>query len=96
MLYCNLKVSAQAKNGLTAMHLCAQEDRVNVAEVLVQQNAAIDSPTKAGYTPLHVACHFGTFNTSLLLLFLIFFVFLFVCIIFNKIFFKVKSTWYGF
>ena len=52
-------MSAQAKNGLTAMHLCAQEDRVDVAKILVTQNAAIDCPTKAGYTPLHVACHFG-------------------------------------
>lgn len=52
-------MNAQAKNGLTPMHLCAQEDRVNVAEELVKENAAIDPKTKAGYTPLHVACHFG-------------------------------------
>ena len=26
-------VNAAARNGLTPMHLCAQEDRVNVAEV---------------------------------------------------------------
>lgn len=42
------------------MHLCAQEDRVSVAEELVKENAAIDPKTKAGYTPLHVACHFGS------------------------------------
>lgn len=54
-----MKVGAQAKNGLTPMHLCAQEDRVNVAEELVHENASIDPQTKAGYTPLHVACHFG-------------------------------------
>lgn len=53
------KVGATAKNGLTPMHLCAQEDRVNVAEELVKEHAAIDPQTKAGYTPLHVACHFG-------------------------------------
>uniref|UniRef100_A0A914RK07 ANK_REP_REGION domain-containing protein n=1 Tax=Parascaris equorum TaxID=6256 RepID=A0A914RK07_PAREQ len=55
------KVGATAKNGLTPMHLCAQEDRVNVAEELVKEHAAIDPQTKAGYTPLHVACHFGSF-----------------------------------
>lgn len=41
------------------MHLAAQEDKVNVAEVLVESGCEIDSKTKAGYTPLHTACHFG-------------------------------------
>lgn len=41
------------------MHLCAQEDRVNVASELLKQNADLNPQTKAGYTPLHVACHFG-------------------------------------
>lgn len=44
------------------MHLCAQEDHVNVAEILCKYNAAIDPPTKAGYTPLHTASHFGQIN----------------------------------
>jgi len=44
------------------MHLCAQEDNVTVAEVLCKYNAAIDPVTKAGYTPLHTASHFGQIN----------------------------------
>ena len=44
------------------MHLVAQEDEVPVAEILVKYNAAIDPQTKAGYTPLHTACHFGKIN----------------------------------
>lgn len=62
------------------MHLCAQEDRVPVAEELVcscsegrytflsteqlqvKHNADVNSQTNAGYTPLHVACHFGQLN----------------------------------
>lgn len=56
----NFFVSFQ--NGLTPLHLCAQEDKVNVAAVLVKNGAKIDPPTKAGYTPLHVACHFGQIN----------------------------------
>lgn len=55
-------VAAKANNGLTAMHLCAQEDRVPVAEELVKFKAEIDAQTNAGYTPLHVACHFGQLN----------------------------------
>jgi len=37
--------NCKAKNGLTPMHLCAQEDKVNVAEILEQRGAAIDPQT---------------------------------------------------
>lgn len=82
--YCSKKVSdydyGNFQNGLTPMHLCAQEDRVEVAKILKDHGSKIDSQTKvrltcsnrlecdpsivsrffqAGYTPLHVACHFG-------------------------------------
>jgi ankyrin len=36
----------EAKNGLTPLHLCAQEDRVNVAAILVKNNAEINAQTK--------------------------------------------------
>lgn len=32
---------ATAKNGLTPLHLCAQEDRVNVAAILVKHGAQV-------------------------------------------------------
>ena len=44
------------------MHLAAQEDKVPVAEILKKHNGKIDPTTKAGYTPLHTACHFGQIN----------------------------------
>ena len=47
---------------MTPLHLAAQEDKVPVAEVLVKYEAQIDPHTKAGYTPLHTACHFGQIN----------------------------------
>lgn len=34
------------QNGLTPLHLCAQEDRVGVAELLLKNNAQVDTPTK--------------------------------------------------
>jgi ankyrin len=55
-------VNMKAKNSLTPLHLCAQEDRVNVAAILVKNRAEISPQTKAGYTPLHVASHFGQLN----------------------------------
>lgn len=44
------------------MHLCAQEDHVSVAEILCKYAASTDPTTKAGYTPLHTASHFGQIN----------------------------------
>lgn len=52
----------QARNGLAPMHLCAQEDKVQVAQILIKHGAETESVTKAGYTPLHVASHFGQSN----------------------------------
>lgn len=43
-------------------NLCIMYPRVPVAEVLVRNGADIDAQTKGGYTPLHVACHFGQSN----------------------------------
>ena len=40
------------QSGLTPLHLAAQEDRVNVAEVLVNQGAAVDAQTKV-WMPLY-------------------------------------------
>lgn len=34
------------QNGLTPLHLCAQEDRVNVATVLMKNGAEVDATTK--------------------------------------------------
>ena len=41
-------VNAKAKNGLTPIHLCAQEDKVGVARLLVDSGAECDAETKAG------------------------------------------------
>lgn len=78
------------QNGLTPLHLCAQEDCVEVAKILVRNGADANAVTKvcinffltllslrnndcviiflivfpyqAGYTPLHIASHFGQLN----------------------------------
>jgi len=39
-------VNAHAKNGLTSLHLAAQEDSVPTAEILVHHHAEIDPQTK--------------------------------------------------
>jgi len=51
---------SSAVNGLRPLHLAAQEDHIPIAEALVvESHGEIDPQTKAGYTPLHTACHFG-------------------------------------
>ncbi|XP_035714744.1 ankyrin-3 isoform X3 [Folsomia candida] len=52
--------NAGAKNQLRPLHLAAQNDHVRSASVLVSSgNAEIDPQTQSGYSPLHVASHFG-------------------------------------
>lgn len=60
--YLSCLMTQYLQNGLTPMHLAAQEDRVQVAEILIKHGSATDTSTKAGYTPLHTACHFGQVN----------------------------------
>jgi len=43
-----------SQNGLTPLHLCAQEDKVNVAAVLVKNKAEIDPTTKVHLFPIFV------------------------------------------
>lgn len=62
LLHNRANVNAKSKNGLTPMHLCAQNDRVNVASILAKNNADISPQTNEGYTPLHAAAHFGQMN----------------------------------
>jgi len=40
------KVNCGSKNGLTAMHLAAQEDHIHIAEELVQYRSDTDPETK--------------------------------------------------
>ena len=56
------------QNGLTPLHLAAQEDQLDCAKILVKNGSGIDPRTKAGYTPLHVACHHGNLKTAAYLL----------------------------
>jgi len=48
------------QNLLRPLHLAAQNDHVPSANVLVQDGKAnVDPQTQTGYSPLHVASHFG-------------------------------------
>lgn len=51
-----------SQNGLAPLHLAAQEDHVSVAQILKSAGAKVSPLTRAGYSPLHTACHFGQIN----------------------------------
>ncbi|VDP68266.1 unnamed protein product [Echinostoma caproni] len=58
-----------AQDGLTPLHLAVQEDKVPVAECLLDAGAPIDAPTlEAGFTPLHTAAYRGQLASVRLLL----------------------------
>ena len=48
--------------------MCAQEDHLAVAQLLLRAGAVKDARTKSGYTPLHIACHQGHINMVRLLI----------------------------
>lgn len=54
--------NCHVQNGLTALHLCAQEDFIKVASILVKNGANVESKTETGYRPIHVAAHFGNLS----------------------------------
>lgn len=55
-------VGCRKRGSLIEDVICCGVFRVPVAEVLVKNASDIDAQTKGGYTPLHVACHFGQSN----------------------------------
>lgn len=48
--------NCRSKNGLTPMHLAAQEDHVPVAEILVKNKAQIDPQTKVDIFIVFLIC----------------------------------------
>lgn len=52
----------------TAMHLCAQEDHINMMKLLLRHGALVNCRDAFGYTPLHSACLVGATNIVQLLI----------------------------
>lgn len=53
------KVSLQANDGLTPLHLSAQTDKLAIVDLLVSYGADLTAKTLSGFTPLHDACYKG-------------------------------------
>lgn len=56
----NVQVNSQAKNGLTALHLAAQENHIPTAQVLIDHSCTIDPQTKVFSLCFHIFTHVHT------------------------------------
>ena len=56
----NPKVNAKNAVGTTALHYAAAFDNAEIATILLQSKADIFIANKAGMTPVHIACKYGS------------------------------------
>ena len=63
----NAEIDDRGPFGYTALHLAAQKNLPEIAEILVEAGASIDPYDSAGSTPLHMACAAGYSDLAVLL-----------------------------
>lgn len=60
----NLQQNLLLQNGFTPLHVCAENDEVNVAVVLAEYGSEFAARADGGLEPLHVAAKFGNLNIT--------------------------------
>ncbi|MFT7805788.1 ankyrin-3-like [Arapaima gigas] len=65
-----LENDTKGKVRLPALHIAARKDDTKAAALLLQNdhNADVESKVTSGFTPLHIAAHYGNINVATLLL----------------------------
>uniref|UniRef100_A0A0B7BMJ6 ZU5 domain-containing protein n=1 Tax=Arion vulgaris TaxID=1028688 RepID=A0A0B7BMJ6_9EUPU len=64
-----LEHDAKGKVRLPALHIAAKKDDVKSAALLLQnEQNSLELQTKSGFTPLHIAAHYGNTNVATLLI----------------------------
>uniref|UniRef100_A0A8C4ZX86 Ankyrin 3 n=1 Tax=Gadus morhua TaxID=8049 RepID=A0A8C4ZX86_GADMO len=65
-----LENDTKGKVRLPALHIAARKDDTKAAALLLQNdhNADVESKVRSGFTPLHIAAHYGNINVATLLL----------------------------
>ncbi|KAH9512854.1 hypothetical protein Btru_036762, partial [Bulinus truncatus] len=64
-----LEHDAKGKVRLPALHIAAKKDDVKSAALLLQnEQNSVELQTKSGFTPLHIAAHYGNVNVANLLI----------------------------
>ncbi|XP_010283674.1 PREDICTED: ankyrin-3-like [Phaethon lepturus] len=63
-----LENDTKGKVRLPALHIAARKDDTKAAALLLQNDHNADVESKSGFTPLHIAAHYGNINVATLLL----------------------------
>lgn len=63
-----LENDTKGKVRLPALHIAAKKDDCKAAALLLQSEHNPDVTSKSGFTPLHIAAHYGNENIAVLLL----------------------------
>jgi len=63
-----LENDVRGKVRLPALHIAAKKDDCKAAALLLQNDHNPDVTSKSGFTPLHIAAHYGNENIASLLL----------------------------
>lgn len=58
----------KGKVRLPALHIAAKKDDCKAAALLLQNEHNPDVTSKSGFTPLHIAAHYGNENIAVILL----------------------------
>lgn len=65
---CLLENDTRGKVRLPALHIAAKKDDCKAAALLLQSEHDPDVTSKSGFTPLHIASHYGNTNVATLLI----------------------------
>lgn len=63
-----LENDTRGKVRLPALHIAAKKDDTKAAALLLQNDHNPDVTSKSGFTPLHIAAHYGNENIAVTLL----------------------------
>ena len=63
-----LENDTRGKVRLPALHIAAKKDDTKAAALLLQNDHNPDVTSKSGFTPLHIASHYGNENIAAVLL----------------------------
>ena len=61
-------INIQENDGFTPLHMACQEGNIEIARILIQNNATVDALNKYTVTPLYYAIYYGYENITWLLL----------------------------
>ncbi|VDP56416.1 unnamed protein product [Schistosoma margrebowiei] len=63
-----LESDSRGKICLPALHIASKKDDIKAANLLLNSDVNVDHQSASGFTPLHIAAHYGNVNMTELLI----------------------------